>query len=335
MELPALKTRLDGFVREILGPNCQLSYLEKSDGHAGLTYLFGVKDGQNQLSEFVLKIPPAGVRLKGNTDVLRQAPLLNALNDAGLPVPKVPYAYDENAWFDRPFIVMEKLPGRVFFVWEPHQSFAHEGEQALSIWRQCVEQLSALHRIDWQSVLPDWEAPEELGDNLARWQAIYRHALEPNWIQLAEETERRLIDHLPDDYQLGLFHGDFQPGNLLYEDYQFVAVIDWELSGISAQALDLGWLLMVVDEKNWISNYRPVSPISEQEVLSIYQSGMGYLPDDHIWFQAFAGYRLASIACLNHKLHVTGKRIEPAWESLGQCVVPMFERAQALLANYK
>ena len=334
MDLETIKASLRAFVVDEFGARASLANVQESDGHAGLTYLFDVRGAEQNILPFVLKIPPAGVKLKGNTDVMRQAPLLNALHAENLPVPRVPYAFAESPWFDRPFIVMERLPGRVFFVWEPHPSFARSGEKALNIWRQCVAELGAIHRFDWRSKLVDWEAPEALDNNLSRWRKIYRQALDSTWAIKAERVERLLADSLPKDYSVGLFHGDFQPGNLLYENHQFVATIDWELSGISAQELDLGWLLMVVDRKNWIDSYFPISPISESEVVEIYTQSTGRSVDNFRWFQAFAGFRLASIACLNHKLHVTGKRPEPAWEKLGQCIMPMLNRAEALLADY-
>ena len=335
MNLAEITPCLEAFVKETFGSSSSVSNVQESDGHAGLTFLFDVIDHHSARRGFVIKVPPAGVKLKGNTDVMRQAPLLNALHEAGLPVPAVPHAHAESAWFDRPFIVMERLPGKVFFVWEPHRDFARSGEQALNIWRQCVEQLAALHCFDWRDKLADWEEPEALSSNLNRWRKIYQQGLEVDWITQAERVEQRLADYLPKDYAVGLFHGDFQPGNLLYEQHEFVAVIDWELAGISAPALDVGWMQMVVDRKNWIDAYRPVSPISEEEVMAIYRDRFGHSNEDYLWFQAFAGFRLASIACLNHKLHVTGKRPEPAWEMLGQCITPMLNRALELLANYQ
>lgn len=335
MNIESIRECLSAFVSSTFDSSLSLGTVSESDGHAGLTFLFDIVSAEKIDQQFVLKIPPAGVKLKGNTDVMRQAPLLNTLNKAGLPVPKVPFAFERSAWFDRPFIVMERLPGRVFFVWEPHRSFSRQGPQAVGIWRQCIEQLAAFHRFDWRANLAGWEAPEALQDNLGRWRKIYQHALDPSLARQAERVEKLLADSLPKDYEVGLFHGDFQPGNMLYDDHQFVAVIDWELAGISAQLLDLGWLLMVSDRANWIDNYRPVSPLPEREVLAIYESGMGQQLVDVTWFQAFAGFRLASIACLNHKLHVTGKRPEPAWEQLGKCIVPMLDTAERLLSEYK
>jgi aminoglycoside phosphotransferase (APT) family kinase protein len=63
------------------------------DGHAGLTFGFDTVNAAGQpLDSYVLKLAPAGVARRGNTDVYRQAPLLRVLKAAGLPVPAVPWA---------------------------------------------------------------------------------------------------------------------------------------------------------------------------------------------------------------------------------------------------
>ena len=87
MQLNEITGCLSAFVNDEFGTAAKLLSVEESDGHAGLTYLFEISDGRGVRRPYVLKIPPAGVKLKGNTDVMRQAPLLNALHDANLPVP--------------------------------------------------------------------------------------------------------------------------------------------------------------------------------------------------------------------------------------------------------
>ena len=93
------------------------------DGHAGLTFGFELVDpGGAALGSYVLKTAPVGVTRRGNTDVFRQAPLMRALKQAGLPVPEVPWASPDEDLLGTPFLVMERMPGRVFLVWEPHAS---------------------------------------------------------------------------------------------------------------------------------------------------------------------------------------------------------------------
>ena len=51
------------------------------------------------------------------------------------------------------------------------------------------------------------------------------------------------------------------------------------------------------------------------------------------WYQAFAGYRLASIGCLNVKLHRKGQRPDQLWEKMAPTVLPMFSRAHDILGK--
>ena len=112
------------------------------------------------------------------------------------------------------------------------------------MWEQCARVLPRLHQFDWRAHLPDWEAPESLESQITRWERIYAQALDPTWATAAEACERALLDSMPGGDPVGLFHGDFQPGNVLYHDGRMTGIIDWELAGIGAQLLDLGWLMM-------------------------------------------------------------------------------------------
>jgi aminoglycoside phosphotransferase (APT) family kinase protein len=132
---------------------------------------------------------------------------------------------------------------------------------------------------------------------------------------------------------VGLVHGDYQPGNVLFEDGRAVAVIDWELSGIGAQGLDLGWLMMSADPAMWAEPERPRFVPSPQEVQRLYETRSGRAVEAADWYQALAGFRLASIACLNVKLHRKGQRHDPIWERFAASVMPMFERALQLLSQ--
>ena len=83
-----LLARLQKFIENECGPDSRVANLAAmEDGHAGLTFGFDIMDAAGQpLDSYVLKLAPAGVTRRGNTDVYRQAPLLRALKsrrDAG------------------------------------------------------------------------------------------------------------------------------------------------------------------------------------------------------------------------------------------------------------
>lgn len=334
MQLDEVRPGLEAFIADEVGSHARLGALSESDGHAGLTFLFEIVDGR-ATRPYVIKLPPRGVRRSGNTDVYRQAPLLRALHADGLPVPDVPWACEDedNPWFGLPFIVMERLPGHTFFVWDPAPGVSRAASDCERFWTDCVTTLARLHAFDWQRHLAGWEAPMALDREITRWERIYAQAPEPAWARAAEATERALLDALPDALPFGLFHGDYQPGNCLYADGRLVGVIDWELSGLGAQLLDLGWLLMVSDTSIWTPGWMPLNPLPLDRVRALYAAERGQACEHVDWFHALANYRLASIACLNVKLHRTGKRHDPIWEHNGRSVLPMYERAQALVAR--
>src|SRR5258705_10323179 len=137
------------------------------DGHAGLTFGFEVGDaGDAPLGSYVLKMAPMGVVRRGNTDVYRQAPLLRALRKSGLPVPEIPWASPDEDQLGTPFLVMERMPGRVFLVWEPHASFSRDPAHVREIWLKAAKLLARVHTIDWREALPDWEAPRALPEEI-------------------------------------------------------------------------------------------------------------------------------------------------------------------------
>jgi len=100
----------------------------------------------------------------------------------------------------------------------------------------------------------------------------------------------------PDEAPVGLVHGDFQPGNILYANGRAGGLVDWELAAIGAQGLDLGWMLMMIDAEAWHPGWRPVAPISASDLIETYREAGGPAFLNMEWYQALAHYRLGSIA---------------------------------------
>ena len=80
MDIEELRAGLERFIADEVGSSSKLESLAESDGHAGLTFLFDIVESSGLTKGFVIKLPPKGVKRKGNTDVYRQAPLLRALH---------------------------------------------------------------------------------------------------------------------------------------------------------------------------------------------------------------------------------------------------------------
>src|SRR5260370_21581146 len=76
------------------------------EGHSGFTYWVELEGHRG-----VLRLPPPGARIAGPADIPRQARIMAALQEQGLPVPVV-IAMSEDAVVDgRPFVLMEAVRG--------------------------------------------------------------------------------------------------------------------------------------------------------------------------------------------------------------------------------
>ncbi|MDN5938860.1 MAG: phosphotransferase family protein [Salinisphaera sp.] len=325
-----VENELARFFAEEVDTGARVMDVEVADGHAGLTFLFALERG-GAVEDYVLRLPPPGVKRHGNTDVYRQAPLLRALHAAGLPVPAVPWAHAGEDWFGLPFLIMERLPGRTLLAWDPDPAHERKPEVIQPLWLQAADALAAIHRFDWRTDLADWEATKPLADQIAFWQPIYERAPETAWAPAGARTQRLLVDSIPADPSIGLVHGDYQPGNVLYQDGRISGVIDWELSHIGAQTLDLGWLMMMADPAMQDASYRCIHPPTPTAIRCTYERALGHTVADAPWYQALAGYRFGAIACLNVKLHRKGQREDALWEKIAPSVPYLFGHAAHLL----
>jgi len=151
-----------------------------------------------------------------------------------------------------PFFVMEFVRGNVpadtplysqqgFFVEAaPHQR------------RRLVESglsaLASLHEIDWRAAGLDWLAPPGTRPGLGRQLEVYRHhadkELRGRTHALLEKAFDWLEREFPGDGDVGLSWGDARPGNMIFDDFNCVAVTDWEAVALGPPELDLGWWLM-------------------------------------------------------------------------------------------
>lgn len=332
MDHAVLQEQTERWAVHTFGRGVTVVGLEAMPGHAGLSFGFRVLDGDGDvLDDLVMRMPPKGVRRRGNTDVLRQVPLLQALRESGLPVAEVRYWSDDEQWFEVPFFMVGRLPGEIYVVRQPDPSFA--SVPVSTIFEQGVTALAGVHTFDWQHRLSGWAEVRDLVDEIHYWDPILTKAAEPQWIGMGEETRDLLLASVPPSPAVGVFHGDFQTNNLLFDGPKLVAVLDWEISGLGAQLLDLGWLLMMNDPESWhdgagLSVVPPFEALVERYAEA---SGRAVTLDEVAWYRALSGYRFGVISGLNVMLHCTGKRPDPSWEGIALSVPALFGRGRDLL----
>ncbi|MFI5315469.1 MAG: phosphotransferase family protein [Myxococcota bacterium] len=333
MELPELEERLAPFARaKYADPTAEVFGVHKMPGHAGFSYGFSVRS-RGATESWFLRLPPPNVQWKGTADVLRQVAALRALDGGPVPHCSVKWAGHELEFFGRPYFVVPKLEGDVLMLgpdgWAESFSLPKKREMAADAMRA----LAQIHRVDWRRKLEYLGEPVVFEDDVTRWDRFVERAAEPESMRLVPEVREELLGSIPRGAHVGLFHGDYNWRNTFWsKEGRLLAVIDWELCGVGATLNDVGWVATFSDPEAWARGGE-VTPmlLPADELVELYQRAWGEPLAGVAWFRALAAYKFAIITGLNLGLHRRGKRHDPLWEVTGRSIVPLLERARALL----
>lgn len=312
-----------------------IAELRAMPGHAGLSFGFTVCDASGALDQIVMRMPPKGVRRSGNTDVLRQVPLLQALWSSGVPVAELRWWDADEQWFDVPYFMVGLLPGATYAVRDPDPIFTKAGVSPADIFAQAIDGLALVHCVDWKVALGHWQQPIDLADEVRFWDPLLAKSTNAEWVTIGERTRDLLLAAVPENPAVGIFHGDFQTNNLLFDNGRLVAILDWEISGVGAQLLDLGWLLMMNDSDSWYDRAGLSVVPAHETLVARYAAATNrdVTLDDVAWYRALSGYRFGVISCFNVMLHRSGKRPDAEWDLIAPSIPFLFGRAAELLGG--
>jgi aminoglycoside phosphotransferase (APT) family kinase protein len=227
-----------------------------------------------------------------------------------VPVPKVLWLETGTEAIGVPFFVMERVHGVVppdlmpytfgdnwFFDADPVDQYRLE--------RQAVEVLAALHELT-----PDGPAAFLAGPDDGR--SHLRHHVDEqkayyDWVvgdgvrsPLIERTFEWLEEHWPQNADDAVFSwGDARVGNMMFDDFTPVAVLDWEMAAIGPREIDLGWMIYMhrtfqdLVEDLGLPGLPDV--LRRQSVAAIYEAASGHTPKDLDWYTAYAALRYAIV----------------------------------------
>ena len=114
--------------------------------------------------------------------------------------------------------------------------------------------------------------------------------------ELVERALAWLEENFPDEAATAepvLSWGDSRIGNVLYDDFRPVAVLDWEMATVGPRELDVAWIIfahMVFQEIAGLATLPGLPDVlREEDVRATYQSLTGVELGDLRWFYVYSG----------------------------------------------
>jgi aminoglycoside phosphotransferase (APT) family kinase protein len=221
-----------------------------------------------------------------------------------VPVPPV-FGYEpDSSLLGVPFFVMGKVDGRVPSDQPPYNVEGWvkdlQPQQRATMWRNFVELMVSMNQLD-VDLFPMLDRPVEgssgLEQDVRRWIRYVPWTLgdEPPHPVIAA-TMTWLVDHLPSDAPTGFAWGDARYQNVIFQDEQVAAALDWDMVSLAGGESDLAWFC-VLNHNQTVSMAVPELDGfgTRLQTVERWEALMGR-PVRHWEYQlVFAAYRLAVV----------------------------------------
>jgi aminoglycoside phosphotransferase (APT) family kinase protein len=294
--------------------------------------------------ELVLRRPPRLPYSAGSHDVLREARILQALGQAGLPVPTIRAICDDDAVIGAPFFVMDRVPGHIVGDRLPPALDTPAARRRIGL--ALVDTLADIHTVDWQNAGLDWLArrSDYIDRQLRRFSSLWEENRTRPLADL-DAVADWLGEHRPPPTGVTIVHGDFRLGNVMLADDpagEVAAVLDWELTATGEPLADLGYLsaLWVGRDDPGLGLYefggatRREGFASRVEIVHRYQERTGRDVSSVGYYMVLALWKSAVIMEGNHRRALAGSTGAPSIEEFRAGVAQLVRRAAEATATY-
>jgi aminoglycoside phosphotransferase (APT) family kinase protein len=265
-------------------------------------------DRRQQLGEYVARVAPTAkdlpvfpsYALQEQYDTMR---IVGETTD--VPVPQVRWMEPTGAVLGTPFFLMDRVEGVVPQDVLPYNfgdNWLHDAslDDQRRLQDNTVQAIAELHSIPGAATTFAFLDPGRHGHagdtplarNLARTRAWYDFAVpDIGRSPLVERGLAWLEENLPDTDEAVLCWGDSRIGNVLYQDFEPVGVLDWEMASIGPRELDLSWIVFAHQVFETITGMLelPGMPhfLHEPDVKATYEQTTGVEVGDLHWYHVY------------------------------------------------
>jgi aminoglycoside phosphotransferase (APT) family kinase protein len=228
----------------------------------------------------------------------------------GIPLPKLRWNEPDCGALGTAFFVMDQVEGRIPldnppYVFTGWLLEATPAERAL-LQRASVAILAELHSIREPAarfpVLRPPDGVDALRHHVDRQREYYRWALAGDGfrVPIIERGFAWLEEHWPRDRGPDVLNwGDARIGNIIYQGFEPVAVLDWEMAALGPRELDLGWFVFLHRFFQDIAEFFGARGLPEflrrSDVERCYQELSGWAPRDMDFYLVYAALRHAIV----------------------------------------
>ncbi|MCU0267288.1 MAG: phosphotransferase family protein [Acidimicrobiales bacterium] len=223
-----------------------------------------------------------------------------------VPVPRVHWVEVDTAVLGRPFFVMERVEGLVPPDRLPYTMdgwlLASSPEDQRRLWLSGLRAMAGVHRLDPDAtgfgILDRPEhGPTGLAQQYAWWEDYARWTARGREHPTLDPATAWLREHLPTPTgPVGITWGDARIGNIMFRDFEAVAVLDWEMASLGPAEVDAAWYVLF---PRFFSDVMGVPDLpgfpSAAESYEFYAEQLGRPLDDLTWYEVFAAWRHANV----------------------------------------
>ncbi len=282
------------------------------NGMSSETVLFDLEataDGARTTRPYVARLAPeaSAVPVFPTYDFDKQFRIMRLVAaETAAPVPAAPWFEPDAAAVGSPFFVMERVEGEVPPDVMPYNfgdSWVYDAAPAdqARLQESSARVLAEIHSLEPATTdlgFLELDRPESthLRRHVADQQDYYRWVAGDRPQPLIERGFAWLEDHWPtDEGPTVLSWGDSRIGNMLYRDFEPVAVLDWEMVGLAPREMDLAWMIFLHQffEDLTAKLELPGMPdfMQVDDVAASYEAASGHTPRHLDFYLVYAAIR--------------------------------------------
>jgi aminoglycoside phosphotransferase (APT) family kinase protein len=291
-------------------------------GYSNLTYLISMGD-----TEYVLRRPPVGAKVKSGHDMGREYRILSGLKSVDHKVPTPFYYTEDLTIIGSPFYVMERVRGVILRHGMPQDMYP-KADKMKKISTAWLDTLIRLHQVDPQQAgLGDLGRPQGYVDRqISGWGKRYYQAKTDDFSKI-DFIIKWLNEHQITSRHISLIHNDFKYDNLILnpDDWTKVsAVLDWEMATLGDPLMDLGTSLGY-----WVNPSDPdemkdlqFSPthlagnLTREEIIHQYELKTGRIMENPVFYYVYGLLKIAVIIQQIYYRYQQGLTQDPRFASL-------------------